>query len=279
MTTPIADYAMLSDTRTAALVSRALLGDDQHGCWSLRPLDMSATATRRYDGDTFVLITRWESADAVAEVWDFMPQESTGISLVRRIVGVSGSMEFAQSITLRFDYARAVPWVRQAGDDDSPALLAVAGPDAVIIRGARVRPTGRSHRGTVSVHEGEHVDLTLSWFASYEAQPEALDVDRELAETTRWWTQWASRIEHDGPHHDEVVRSLLVLRALSHRDTGGIVAAATTSPPRGLRRVAQLGLPLRLAARCRADARGAHRTRLSGRRRAVAGVAGACDRR
>lgn len=250
MTTPIADYAMLSDTRTAALVSRdgsidwlcvprydsasifgALLGDDQHGCWSLRPLDMTATATRRYDGETFVLVTRWESADAVAEVWDFMPHGSPGIALVRRIVGVRGSMVFTQSITLRFDYARAVPWVRQAGDDDNPALLAVAGPDAVIIRGSRVRPTGRSHRGTVSVGESEHLDLTLSWFVSYEEAPEALDVDHELAETTRWWTQWASRIEHQGPHHAEVVRSLLVLRALSHRDTGGIVAAATTSLP------------------------------------------------
>ncbi|WP_100812664.1 MULTISPECIES: glycoside hydrolase family 15 protein [unclassified Microbacterium] len=254
VTSPIADYAMLSDTRTAALVSRegsidwlclprydsasifgALLGDQRHGCWGLRPTDPSAVPTRRYDGDTFVLVTRWESATGVAEVWDFMPHgdglSEHGVAVVRRVVGVSGTMEFTQRLTLRFDYARAVPWVRQVGDDDAPALLAVAGPDAVILRGARLAPTDHEHRGTLAVGASERVDLTLSWFPSYLDAPAAIDVDRALAATTAWWQDWAARIDHAGPHHDDVVRSLLVLRALSHHDTGGIVAAATTSLP------------------------------------------------
>ncbi|CDJ99807.1 Glycoside hydrolase 15-related protein [Microbacterium sp. C448] len=257
MTSPIADYAMLSDTRTAALVSRegsidwlclprydsasvfgALLGDRRHGCWSLRPTDESAIPTRRYEDDTFVLVTRWESASGVADVWEFMPHGGdtmptggAGVALVRRIIGVSGTMEFTQHLTLRFDYARAVPWVRQVGTDEAPELLAIAGPDAVIVRGPRLAPTDHAHAGTLSVSAGEHEDLTLSWFRSYEDAPPAIDVDRALAVTTEWWQGWAARIEHDGPHHDAVVRSLLVLRALSHHDTGGIVAAATTSLP------------------------------------------------
>jgi len=250
MTSPIADYAILSDTRTAALVSRAgsidwlcvprydsgsifaaLLGDEQHGCWRLRPTDTAATSTRRYEGNTFVLVTRWESPDGVAEVREFMPQGAHGVAVVRRVVGISGTVEFTQHLTLRFDYARSVPWVRQVGDEDAPALLAIAGPDAVVLRGAALRPTGRSHRGTLSVGAGERVDLTLAWFPSYEERPAPLDVDRALAETSDWWEEWSERIEHTGPHHDAVVRSLLVLRALSHHDTGGIVAAATTSLP------------------------------------------------
>lgn len=248
---------MLSDTRTAALVSRegsidwlclprydspsvfgSLLGDPGHGHWSLRPTDESATPTRRYDGDTFVLVTRWEGATGVAEVWDFMPHsgdtmpgDGADVAVVRRVVGVSGTMEFAQHLTLRFDYARAVPWVRQVGTDEAPALLAIAGPDAVIVHGARLAPTDHAHAGVFAVEAGRHEDLTLSWFRSYEDAPSALDVDRALAATTAWWRGWASRIDHDGPHHDAVVRSLLVLRALSHHDTGGIVAAATTSLP------------------------------------------------
>jgi GH15 family glucan-1,4-alpha-glucosidase len=253
VSSPIADYALLSDARTAALVSRdgsidwlcvprfdsasifgALLGNEEHGCWSVRPSDAAATSTRRYDGDSFVLVTRWECADGVAEVRDFMPyggRNGHGVGIVRRIVGVSGTVEFTQQITLRFDYARAVPWVRQVGSHESPALRAVAGPDGVILRGARVRPSGRTHRGTVTVAAGEHVDLTLSWFPSYRDAPPPIDVDAALAVTMAWWQDWAAHIDHDGPHHDEVVRSLLVLRALSHRDTGGIVAAATTSLP------------------------------------------------
>jgi len=46
------------------------------------------------------------------------------VDVIRRIVGVSGSVEFGQELRLRFDYARSVPWVRRS--DTSHTLLAVA---------------------------------------------------------------------------------------------------------------------------------------------------------
>src|SRR5690606_34579948 len=88
---PIEDHALLSDCRSAALINRdgdvdwlclprldspsvfgSLLGGDDAGRWSLRPAG-AAEPTRRYDGDTFVLITRWETETGVAEVHDAMP--------------------------------------------------------------------------------------------------------------------------------------------------------------------------------------------------------------
>lgn len=250
MAAPIEDYALLSDCRTAAMVSRdgsidwlclprfdapsvfgALLGDESHGCWSLRPRDPDATMRRWYLSDTFILITRWESADGVAEVHEFMPQSRHRTDVVRRVVGVSGSVEFATELRMHFDYARALPWVRQVGTEQTPALHGTAGPDAVVVRGVALSASEHAHTGSVTVAPDEIHDLVLTWFPSYEEAPEALDVEEAIARTRSWWQGWASGVEHDGPHREAVVRSLLVLRALTDRDTGGIVAAATTSLP------------------------------------------------
>lgn len=246
---PIEDYAVLSNCRTAALVSRegsvdwfcaprfdspsmfgAMLGEKEQGHWSLRP-EGEATATRRYDGDTFVLVTRWETPTGIAEVHDLLPIDGGRVDLVRRIVGIEGTVEFTTHLRIRFDYARALPWVRQVGTDAAPALHAIAGPDALIVRGVVLEPHGHAHRGRVTVSAGEHADVVATWNESYLGTPDPLDVDHALTHTRDWWTAWAATIDHDGPHRDEVVRSLLVLRALTHEDTGGIVAAATTSLP------------------------------------------------
>jgi len=253
---PIEDYALLSNGRTAALVSRhgsidwlclprfdspsvfgALLGDEDHGCWSLRPADPDAAVSRAYDGDTFTLITRWETATGVAEVVDVMPVEGSRadaaprIDVVRRIIGLSGRVDFDHELRLRFDYARAMPWVRQTGTDDEPVLVAIAGPHAVAVRGTSLEAQDHAHRGTVTVAEGDVVDIVLTAFPSHHRPPAALDITAAIQRTHAWWADWARRIEHSGPHAPQVVRSLLVLRALTDNDTGGIVAAPTTSLP------------------------------------------------
>lgn len=250
MASPIEDYAILSDCHTAALVSRegsidwlclprydspstfgALLGTRDHGRWMLRPTDPDAVTSRHYDGEGFVLLTRWETAGGAAEVMDVMPHGDRRADVIRRIRGISGTVQFTQELRVRFDYARAVPWMRQAGTPDDPALVATAGPDALVVRGAALTASDHFHEGTVTVSAGETVDLTLTWFPSHRDLPEPVDVDAALASTMVWWSAWADNIEHEGPHREEVVRSLLVLRALTHEDTGGIVAAATTSLP------------------------------------------------
>lgn len=250
MPAPIEDYALLSDCRTGALVSKegsidwlclprfdapslfgALLGEVSNGCWSLRPLDAAATSQRHYVSDTFILVTRWETADGIAEVQEFMPLHPSRSDVVRRIVGIEGQVEFVTELRLHFDYSRRLPWVRQVGTSEEPALSATAGPEAVIVRGVRLVAEDHRHRATFTVSADEVRDLTLSWFPSHEHAPKPLDVDGAIAATRSWWQGWASEIQHDGPHRGEVVRSLLVLRALTNKDTGGIVAAATTSLP------------------------------------------------
>ncbi|MGT2425161.1 glycoside hydrolase family 15 protein [Amnibacterium kyonggiense] len=246
----IEDYALISDCQSAALVGRngsidwlcfprydsasmfgALLGDDSHGRWLLAPTEEDATSTRRYIENTFMLVTTWTTSTGVVEVTDFMPHGNRSADIVRRVHGVRGSVELQQDVRVRFDYARAVPWVRQVHDEPGHGIIATAGPDAVIVRGPRLRPEGESHRGAFTVGEGETVDVVLNWYPSYRDAPPPLDVDHLMRTSKAWWDDWTSGIGSQGRYHEEVVRSLIVLRALTHEDTGGIAAAATTSLP------------------------------------------------
>lgn len=150
---------------------------------------------------------------------------------MRRIVGIQGTVAFDVNLRIRFDYARAMPWVRKVSGESGPELTAMAGPDALVLRGPELVADGYSHRGKVEVSDGKVVDFAMTWFPSFRPIPGPLDMEHALEKTRAWWQSWADRIEHDGVHHEHVVRSLLVLRALTNHDTGGIAAAATTSLP------------------------------------------------
>jgi GH15 family glucan-1,4-alpha-glucosidase len=246
----IEDYALIGDLHTAALVGcngsidwlcfprfdsgsvfGALLGRPEHGRWLLAPAE-PATATRRYQDDTFVLETTWETDDGAVQVIEVMPTGDRRADVVRRVTGLRGTVRMEQELVIRFDYGTTVPWIRRVHEaDGGPGLLAVAGPDAVLLRGPLPSAADRRHRGTFEVSEGETVDLVLTWYPSHRPVPEALDVDEQIARTRDWWQDWASRCDPGPEYAAYVHRSLLVLRALTHEDTGGIVAAATTSLP------------------------------------------------
>jgi GH15 family glucan-1,4-alpha-glucosidase len=249
MSSPIEDHALIGDCHTAALVDRdgridwlclprfdspstfgALLGTEEHGCWTLRPAAERRESARAYRDGTFVLDTRWTTDDGEVEVTELMPMGHRRPDVIRRVRGVRGTVRMRQELRIRFGYADALPWVRQIDEDGRRALLAVAGPDSVILRGPAVEPDDHVHVGEFEVGEGEVVDIVLTWFPAHRMPPAPVDVDERIAETERWWRAWRGR-PGDGPYHEAVDRSLLVLRALTDEDTGGIVAAATTSLP------------------------------------------------
>ncbi|WP_105034693.1 glycoside hydrolase family 15 protein [Cryobacterium aureum] len=246
----IEDYALISDCHSAALVGRngsidwlclprydsaslfgALLGDENHGRWLLAPADTTATAVRSYLGDTFVLSTVWTTATGQVEVLDFMPHGDGRADLVRRVRGISGAVQMTQDLRFRFGYASTVPWVRQLKGERVRGLVAIAGPDAIVVRGPQLRASDHRHVSHFEVTADETVDAQMTWYPSHREVPPAIDIDAVLASTCAWWQSWASCCSHEGPLRAEVVRSLLVLRALTHERTGGIVAAATTSLP------------------------------------------------
>ncbi len=81
------------------------------------------------------------------------------------------------------------------------------------------------------MHAGETVPFGLTWAPSHQSRPAPVDAARALADTTGFWQRWSSRSTVTGPWREAVQRSLIVLKALTYRPTGGIVAAVTTSLP------------------------------------------------
>jgi GH15 family glucan-1,4-alpha-glucosidase len=251
MQSPIEDYALLSDLHTGALISRrgsvdwlcfprfdsdsvfaALLGTPGHGRWLVAPADPAAEVVdRSYIDSTFVLQTHWRTADGEVLVTDFMPVTDRRANVVRRIQGLRGTVTFHQELEIRFGYGDVVPWVTQGAHDGVSTLLAIAGPDALVLRGPRLRATDHRHEGTFDVTEGAVVDLEMLWYPSHRDTPAPLDIDEALDFTISYWRAWGANMPGDGEYADAVQRSLLVLRALTHEDTGGIVAAPTTSLP------------------------------------------------
>lgn len=245
----IEDYALIGDCHTAALVGidgsidwlclprfdsastfGALLGDTDHGRWLVAPAG-GGQATRAYLEDTFILVTRWTTPTGVVEVTDLMPHGDRRADVIRRVRGVSGIVVMREELRVRFGYADAVPWVRQVPDEGGHALVAVAGPDAIIVRGPQLTASDHAHTAEFAVSAGHTVDLTLTWFPAHKKPPRPPRVNKGIKSTTAWWRSWASSADKSPVYPEAVRRSLLVLRALTHEDTGGIVAAATTSLP------------------------------------------------
>ena len=251
----IEDYALLGDTQTAALVGldgsidwlcfprfdsgavfAALLGTPDHGRWLIAPSGPVASTSRRYQGDTLILETEFVTDDGTVRLIDFMPPRGQAPDVIRIVEGVAGHVPMRMELCLRFDYGRVVPWVRQGGHDgETGVLVAVAGPDSCWFR-TPVETRGENMRTVADfvVGPGEKVPFVLTWRESNLPAPKAVNADRSLEQTRRYWSDWLSDCTYDGSWRGPVIRSLITLKALTYAPTGGIVAAPTTSLPEQL---------------------------------------------
>ncbi|HEX6007358.1 MAG TPA: trehalase-like domain-containing protein, partial [Burkholderiales bacterium] len=247
----IEDYALIGDCETAALVARngsidwlcwprfdspacfaSLLGTSEHGHWQIAPADPNARARRRYQPDTLVLETEFETASGGFTLVDFMPIGEEGSDLVRTLVGRSGAVPVRMELVLRFDYGASVPWVSRLPDG---RLRAIAGPDMVLLSSpVQIRGENLTTVAEFEVREGDRLSFVMMHTASHVQPPPPLDPEAALEKTLHHWREWAGHCSAGGEYAEPVRRSLLTLKALTYSPTAGIVAAPTASLPEQL---------------------------------------------
>jgi len=238
---------MIGDMRTAALVCRdgsidwlcwprfdsascfaALLGAPEHGRWLIAPKG-NAKMRRAYRDTTMILETTFSTKEGKVCVVDFMPTGADHSSIVRLVIGREGAVRMRTDLVVRFDYGISIPWVARV---DEKTLSMVAGPHMLTLRTpAPLKGEDMHTTGEFTIRAGETVPFVMSYSRSHLPLPLPLSVEPSLAATEAFWREWSGRCKLTGPAAEIIRRSLVTLKALSYRATGGIVAAVTTSLP------------------------------------------------
>ncbi len=257
MAAHIEDYALIGDCETAALVSRngsidwlcwpnfasdacfaALLGGEENGFWRIAPGTSAGFApeeqwslTRRYVDDTLVLETTFEREGSLVRLTDFMPVRAGHAHIVRIVECVQGKVELRMELAVRFGYGRIIPWVTHK----EGGVRCVAGPDMVVLHSpAETHGEGQRTVAALSIAAGESHAFTLSYGESAGGEPSSIDARRALVQTRANWQRWAAKSNPAGKYSEAVRRSMITLKAMTFRRTGGVVAAVTTSLPEAL---------------------------------------------
>ncbi|MBA2251344.1 MAG: glycoside hydrolase family 15 protein [Nitrospirales bacterium] len=253
----ISDYALIGDSRTAALVSNTgsidwlcfprfdsasifnrLLDHWHGGHFTIAPTRQFSTR-RYYQASTAVLISEFTTESGMVRITDLVPVLSESEkrnsllplgNLLRRIEGIEGTVELNIVCKPRPDHGRLVPRFHTRGQagyfaDLGARLLHLATNVPLEIKDGEVG-------GTLVVRAGQRDTL---WFAYSEEAPAVYPVLSEaesaIEKTCAFWREWADRCQYHGPYRKSVIRSALTLKLLSYAPSGAIVAAPTTSLP------------------------------------------------
>ncbi len=259
-TTPIADYALLSDRHSAALVSKdgsidwlcfprfdspsifgRLLGD-QAGHWAMR-VASATQVTRRYLDRTMVLETTFRAPTGTATITDAlaMGEGNRGHELgkgaphllLRRATCIEGEVEISLEYVPRPEYGLVHPLFDTVDD----GLAAFGGADVLVISSPMSLSVDQSSvTGSLQLHKGESAGFALHHAKRAEAGTARTwsqsEITARLEDTVSAWKSWSELHQaYQGPWRDMVQHSGRVLQALSFAPTGAICAAATTSLP------------------------------------------------
>ncbi len=256
---PISDYALLSNCRTAALVSRdgsvdwlcfprfdapsvfCRLLDPGGGSFAIRPAG-EFDVSRRYLDQTMVLETTFTApggtavlTDALAVGWNERGHDLGKHSpsmLVRRLACTGGEIDVDVHYAPRPEYGLIHPILIPVDG----GIAARGGADRLLlatsvkfeVRGDTATARIRLAAGETAVFGLRHGPMSAPPLDSWSAER----LTGRLDDTAEGWRSWSAiHQSYDGPWRDLVQHSGRVLRALSFVPTGAIVAAPTSSLP------------------------------------------------
>jgi GH15 family glucan-1,4-alpha-glucosidase len=258
----LADYGVLGDGHTAALVSKVgsidfccmprfdsgtcfgrLLDWRAGGFWAVEgdgePLE---AIEQTYVDDAMVLRTELGGPTGRLVITDALllgdEQDSEARCLLRRLECVEGELGLRVRVRPRFDYGQLRPWIYPADG----RWVAIGGDDALIFEAGGDVPFEREPDhldgifARLRLARGERTHVAMRYVRPHRLDsppPRASvgELERRLEETSRRWRDWARRANVAGARRDGVVRSALAIKALTYEPTGAVVAAATTSLP------------------------------------------------
>ncbi len=263
----IADYAMLSDCHTAALVapegtvewlcvprfdSPSIFGallDRGAGRFRLGPRETVPVA-RRYVPGTNVLETTWATATGWLLVHDALsvgpwrdrpddphtrppPDLDAERVLIRVAECLQGEVDMNLLCLPAPDYGRgAVAWT--LADDRHSAITGGDGdaPDLLFTSDLNLAVEHQRLEARHRMVDGERRFCALAWGAEPEPPESAEDALDRINATSEYWRRWlAAGSFPDHPWRIHLQRSALTLKALSYSPSGAMLAAATTSLP------------------------------------------------
>jgi GH15 family glucan-1,4-alpha-glucosidase len=240
---PIENYGLIGNLGTAALVGidssihflsfsefdsptvfAALLDPNRGGSFSIRPQISDVQSKQMYAAESNVLITRFLSDSATAEVMDFMPLTASTQKreLVRIVRVIQGRIPFRLTCQPAFDYARSTHEVDQ-GDDRVIFRPANRQCCAMLLRGTA--PLQACSGGAVSnftLQKGECAVFILSGLEEKEQGPIDPDgMNRDLEATVGYWCEWSGRSAYKGRWRDAVIPAGVPRSPACSRGPGG----------------------------------------------------------
>ncbi|HWC72823.1 MAG TPA: glycoside hydrolase family 15 protein [Gemmatimonadales bacterium] len=238
--TPIADYGAIGNLRSVALVSKtgsidwccwpdldsasvfaAILDRHKGGRFRVAPVGLTSTS-QRYEPGTNILETTLTADGGRLVLTDFMPLDDSGMCRLLKCEG-DGGLDVEVEWSPRFDYARA--------RTEMAGTTAWSGKQRVNLLGLPVQPEIREENGpTLYARFRMQAGQRVALFSGHKPKMNAEHAHRK---TRAMWLKW---VKHgiEGPWHDQLVRSGLALKLLTHAHTGALAAAATTSLPEAI---------------------------------------------
>jgi alpha,alpha-trehalase len=215
--------------------------DPGAGHWSIAPT-APFRVQRRYVPGTLVIETTFTTDSGSVRMTDALllaegqRHHELGLDapheLARLVEGLEGTVELEMELAPRPEYGLVSPLFRRVEGGGRT----FGGPNQIAVRaGVAVEIDRATMHARFSLGAGEQTGFSLRWAAVESAAPEPSapeHVPARIADTVAAWRSWEA--EHDiyeGPHRELVRLSSRVLKGLTYRPTGAIVAAPTTSLP------------------------------------------------